>query len=72
MWFGIILFGMANGFLLLPVILSFVGNVQTAVNPSKMNDETSKDDETSRGDETSKDNESSKSENTEGEPNIGK
>ena len=27
MWFGIILFGMANGFLLLPVILSFVGSV---------------------------------------------
>ena len=25
MWFGIIVFGMANGFLLLPVILSFVG-----------------------------------------------
>ena len=24
-WFGIILFGMANGFLLLPVILSFAG-----------------------------------------------
>ena len=27
MWFGIILFGMSNGFLLLPVILSFVGTV---------------------------------------------
>ena len=27
MWFGIILFGMANGFLLLPVILSFIGSV---------------------------------------------
>ena len=27
MWFGIILFGMANGFLLLPLILSFVGSV---------------------------------------------
>merc|ERR1712051_1017139 len=25
MWFGIIIFGMANGFLLLPVILSFCG-----------------------------------------------
>lgn len=24
-WFGIILFGMMNGFLLLPVILSFIG-----------------------------------------------
>ena len=30
MWFGIVLFGMANGFLLLPVILSFVGNVETS------------------------------------------
>ena len=26
-WFGIITFGMANGFLLLPVILSYVGPV---------------------------------------------
>ena len=25
LWFGIIIFGMANGFLLLPVILSFIG-----------------------------------------------
>ena len=25
LWFGIILFGMANGFMLLPVILSFIG-----------------------------------------------
>ena len=31
MWFGIILFGMANGFLLLPVILSYVGTVGTFV-----------------------------------------
>ena len=30
MWFGIVLFGMANGFLLLPVVLSFVGNVETS------------------------------------------
>lgn len=27
MWFGIIMFGMANGFLLLPVILSFIGPI---------------------------------------------
>ena len=27
MWFGIVVFGMANGFVLLPVILSFVGPV---------------------------------------------
>lgn len=25
LWFGIIVFGMANGFILLPIILSFVG-----------------------------------------------
>ena len=25
LWFGIIIFGMANGFMLLPVILSFIG-----------------------------------------------
>ena len=31
MWFGIILFGMANGFLLLPVILSLVGPLSDAV-----------------------------------------
>lgn len=34
MWFGIILFGMANGFLLLPVILSFVGGTDTTVDHS--------------------------------------
>jgi len=27
MWFGIVVFGMSNGFILLPVILSFVGPV---------------------------------------------
>ena len=31
MWFGIILFGMANGFLLLPVILSFIGSTETVL-----------------------------------------
>ena len=25
LWFGIIVFGMANGFILLPIVLSFVG-----------------------------------------------
>ena len=34
MWFGIILFGMANGFLLLPVVLSFVGTTETAIDHS--------------------------------------
>ena len=28
MWFGIIIFGMSNGFFLLPVVLSFIGPVQ--------------------------------------------
>lgn len=31
MWFGIIVFGMANGFLLLPVILSIVGPIGTTL-----------------------------------------
>ena len=34
LWFGIILFGMANGFLLLPVILSFVGPIHPVVDPA--------------------------------------
>ena len=29
MWFGIIVFAMSNGFLLMPVVLSFVGPVNT-------------------------------------------
>lgn len=28
MWFGIIIFGVANGFILLPVLLSFIGPAQ--------------------------------------------
>ena len=38
MWFSIILFGMANGFLLLPVVLSFVGSVETVTDLSKVED----------------------------------
>ena len=34
MWFGIILFGTANGFLLLPVILLYVGTIQTVQDPA--------------------------------------
>ena len=41
MWFSIILFGMANGFLLLPVALSFVGSV-TTVSDHSQNDEMTK------------------------------
>ena len=42
LWFGIILFGMSNGFILLPVMLSFVGPIETAddhttVHPNKFN-----------------------------------
>ena len=36
LWFGIILFGMANGFLLLPVILSFIGNIQSVTDHTKV------------------------------------
>ena len=31
LWFGILLFGMANGFLLLPVVLSFIGPTNTII-----------------------------------------
>ena len=33
-WVGICIFGMANGFLLLPVLLSFVGPIETAEDPT--------------------------------------
>ena len=36
MWFSIILFGMANGFLLLPVVLSFIGTVNTPMDHDKI------------------------------------
>ena len=39
MWFSIILFGMANGFLLLPVVLSFIGTVNTAMDHDKIREE---------------------------------
>ena len=34
LWFGIIIFGMANGFMLLPVILSFIGQTDAVVDHS--------------------------------------
>ena len=34
LWFGIISFGMANGFLLLPVVLSFCGPTKTVIDHS--------------------------------------
>ena len=39
MWFSIILFGMANGFLLLPVVLSFIGTVNTPMDHDKIRHE---------------------------------
>ena len=39
MWFGMILFGMANGFLLLPVILSFIGPTQIFIDPTEEKEE---------------------------------
>ena len=39
LWFGIILFGMANGFFLIPVILSFLGPTATVVDPSLQHEE---------------------------------
>lgn len=34
LWFGIILFGMANGFFLIPVVLSYIGPLETSVDPN--------------------------------------
>ena len=36
LWFGIIIFGMANGFMLLPVILTFVGQTDVVVDHDKL------------------------------------
>ena len=44
LWFGIILFGMANGFLFLPVLLSFFGptvNIEAGQEADKEHDKTS-------------------------------
>jgi len=35
LWFGIILFGMMNGFLFLPVVLSFIGPTKSIVDPAE-------------------------------------
>lgn len=37
MWFGIIVFGLANGFMLTPVLLSFFGPTYTLTEPHKIN-----------------------------------
>ena len=47
-WFGIILFGMANGFLLLPVILSFVGPVTPVTDSASSGSSCCSDSETSK------------------------
>lgn len=39
LWFGIIIFGMTNGFMLLPVILSFIGQVENVTDPTLEMDE---------------------------------
>ena len=39
MWFGIILVGMANGFMLLPVTLSFIGPTRSVLDHSVMHDQ---------------------------------
>ena len=33
-WTGIIIFGMANGFFLVPVILSLIGPTETVIDPT--------------------------------------
>ena len=38
MWFGIILFGMANGFLLLPVLLSYFGPTKSSIDHNIFDD----------------------------------
>lgn len=43
-WFGIIIFGMSNGFLLLPVILSFIGPTDELIDESHDNDSDEKSD----------------------------
>ena len=43
LWFGIILFGMSNGFLFLPVVLSMVGPTNTAVLDEENSEEEDKD-----------------------------
>ena len=42
LWTGILLFGMANGFFLLPVMLSYIGPIETMVDPNVCEEEGSK------------------------------
>jgi len=39
MWFGIIIFGVANGFILLPVLLSFIGPLKKNESFNEVNNE---------------------------------
>ena len=43
LWTGILIFGMSNGFFLLPVMMSYVGPVETMIDPSLFEDEGAKD-----------------------------
>ena len=39
LWTGILLFGMANGFFLLPVMLSYIGPIETMADPNLYEEE---------------------------------
>ena len=54
MWFGIIGFGMLNGFLLLPFMLSFLGPTETQIDHAlfEEEEETPEDDQVKKCDET--------------------
>ena len=36
LWFGIIVFGIANGFLFLPILLSIIGPINETISPEEM------------------------------------
>ena len=58
LWFGTVLFGMANGMMLLPVILSFIGETEAVVDHSFLDSDSDKEEKEENPDEDSKLNES--------------
>ena len=58
LWFGTVLFGMANGMMLLPVILSFIGEAEAVVDHSFLDSDSDKEEKEENPDEDSKLNES--------------
>ena len=54
LWFGIIIFGMANGFMLLPVILSFIGQTEAVMDPHAEESLSDDDDESEASEGTKK------------------